>query len=163
MNNKLRMTAASLAAAVALGVAGPAAHAATESAPKPVAASQTVQLANTQQARILTQSLASEGISAQVAGNGSAVTYDASAVAKAPNWGWIIKALKRVPGAWTWSKNLIKKAVSLGKTKGLAYIKKAINELSSWSPKKWVWKSIVAVTGWGTQLWDAITWIYHHM
>ncbi|MFJ3310123.1 hypothetical protein ACIPSA_45445 [Streptomyces sp. NPDC086549] len=163
MNRKIRMTAASVAAAVALGIAAPAASAVTREAPAQsrAASTQTFQLDNAAQARALTASLTSEGIAAKVAGNGSAVTVDGQIGTKA-GWTWVLKALKRVPGAWKWSKTVLKKAWSLGKTKGIAYFKKKVNELSSWSPKKWVWKSILAVVGWGDQLWSLINWIAHH-
>ncbi|MFF9091284.1 hypothetical protein ACF1BE_33970 [Streptomyces sp. NPDC014991] len=163
MNRKLRMTAASLTAAVALGIAAPAAHAVTQEAPAQprVAATQTFQLDNAAQARALTASLTSEGIAARTARNASTVTVHGQITTKV-SWNWVLKALKRVPGAWSWSKTVLKKAWSLGKTKGIAYFKKKVNELSSWSPTKWVWKSILGVVGWGDQLWSLINWIAHH-
>ncbi|ROP44180.1 hypothetical protein [Streptomyces sp. PanSC9] len=162
MNRKLRMTAASVAAAVALGIAGPATEAMAQEAPSParVAATQTFQLDSASQARALTAALNSEGISAKLAGS-SAITVDSQAMAKW-NFSWVWRALSKVPGAVSWSAKVMKKAWSLGKTKGIAYFKKKLSELSSWSPTKWVWKSILGVVGWGDQLWALINWIAHH-
>ncbi|KUN39426.1 hypothetical protein [Streptomyces olivochromogenes] len=79
----------------------------------------------------------------------------ASLVAKA------VKLLKRVPGAWKWSRNVAKKAYSLGKTAGVAYLKRKFSEMHSWSPIKWVWKTILAFSNVPT-LWAIIEWIAHH-
>ncbi|MGW1507389.1 hypothetical protein ACWCQW_55230 [Streptomyces mirabilis] len=62
---------------------------------------------------------------------------------------------------WKWSRNVAKKAYSLGRTAGVAYLKKKISEMYAWSPMKWVWKTIVAFSNVPT-FWAIIEWIAHH-
>ncbi|MEW2132074.1 hypothetical protein [Streptomyces sp. NPDC005435] len=163
MNRKLRLTAASVVAAVALGFAAPAADAATQHRPAPVAATQTIQTGSNAQARSLVTLLRSEGITAHAVGQTSAVAveggYGTQGTAGVVLKAW--KLLKKVPGAVKWSGKVARKAYSLGKTKGVAYLKKQVAELSSWSPTKWVWKTILGL-GNASTIWDIIQYIIHH-
>ncbi|MFI0907070.1 hypothetical protein ACH4TE_26655 [Streptomyces sioyaensis] len=161
MNRKLRMTAASVVAAVALGVAAPAAQAATEHAPARAAATQTITVDSKAEARALSASLTRDGIAAKTIGQTSSVTVQGdlapdSVVSRA----WAI--LKKVPGAVQWSGKVAKEAYKLGKKKGVAYLKKHISALSSWNPIKWGWKTILSFAGDVNDLWAIIQFIVHH-
>ncbi|MER5742165.1 hypothetical protein [Streptomyces sp. NPDC002225] len=166
MNRKLRITAASVVAAVTLGLAAPAANAATHRASEPVAAARTVQFVqadSTAQARTLVAALRSEGINAGTVGQGSTVMVQGDISTKGAS-SLVLKAwklLKGVPGAVKWSVKVAKKAYSLGKTKGVAYLKKQVSGLSSWSPTKWVWKTIIGFSNAST-LWEIIKYIINH-
>ncbi|MET8742154.1 hypothetical protein [Streptomyces sp. NPDC004728] len=166
MNRKLRMMAASVAAAVTIGIAAPAANAATHQAPRPVAAAQTVQTIQTDsiaQARALVGTLKSEGINASTAGQSSTVTVQGDVSSKGVS-SLVLKAwklLKKAPGAVKWSTKVAKKAYSMGKKKGVAYFKKKVAEMSSWSPIKWVWKTILGFSNAST-LWEIIKYIINH-
>ncbi|KIZ18034.1 hypothetical protein [Streptomyces natalensis] len=165
MNRKLRLTAASVAAAVALGVAAPTAQAATEHAPARAAATQTITVDSNAEARTLSASLTHDGIAAKTIGQTSSVTVQSDLTTKGVPWRQVIRAyklLKRVPGAVSWSAKVAKEAVKLGKAKGVAYLKKKIGELHFWNPVKWVWKTILVFANNADTLWSIIQYIVHH-
>ncbi|MFB6813532.1 hypothetical protein ACFCV8_03165 [Streptomyces sp. NPDC056347] len=124
---------------------------------------QLVQTDSTAQARTLVATLRSEGINATTVGQGSTVTVQGDLSTKGIST-LVLKAwklLKGVPGAVKWSAKVAKKAYSMGKAKGVAYLKKQVSELSSWSPTKWVWKTIIGFSNVST-LWEIIKYIINH-
>lgn len=132
MRNKMRITAAALTAAVALGVAAPAASAATE-APARTAAVQTLTV---EQARTVLPANLSQQLADAAAKSGGASTAAQTGAGQVKPHGIIDKlrkkalkaAFKRLPKSWQ------KKLISWAK-KGKGYFTKQWNKLPKWIRK----------------------------
>ncbi|WP_129307597.1 hypothetical protein [Streptomyces sp. L2] len=158
MNNKLRLTAASAVAATVIGLAGTTAQAATQhdTAGRATATTQVIKADNNAQARAIAHNLTSNGVATSAEVKGSSV------VAKGVSVGKIITLVKKSKPAWQWLVKNGKKAYQLGKTKGVAYIRREIDNMKWYSPVKWVLKGSGFYSSAAT-IWEVITWVYHHV
>ncbi|MFF9410804.1 hypothetical protein ACF1B0_35600 [Streptomyces anandii] len=157
MNRKLRTTAATVAAAVALGIAAPAAQAATHQAPARTAAVQTTSGLTTAEARALTAAIAQQTTTHTTGSMAADVTVDPAIAAKGGRLGTLINAIKKLgPGAWKATVKAAKAAYKKGKGAVSAF-RKWVNGLSWWNPLKWLLKSTPDYV-----LWQLIDYIYHH-
>ncbi|WP_406472572.1 hypothetical protein [Streptomyces platensis] len=158
---------AGVVAALAIGVAAPAAQAATNQAPARTAAVQTTGRTAVTPASIAVLST----LSTQAQTTGKLTTADAhklrdgdvSAAGKGDGVRKLFKFLKKKGGAvYKWSKAKATKAWKMGKKKGVAYLKKQVSKLSSWSPIKWAWKIVLATVSSADHLWTLIKLLAGH-
>ncbi|PBC80223.1 hypothetical protein SAMN05428945_5318 [Streptomyces sp. 2224.1] len=163
--NATACTVAGVVAALAIGVAAPAAQAATNQAPARTAAVQTTGRTVVTPSSIAVLST----LSTQAQTTGKLTTADvhklrAADVSTKGVGGLIAKAvklLKKVPGAYRWGVAKAKSAYKMGKNKGVAYLKKKVSEMSNWSPTKWAWKTVMAL-GNGQFVWQLIKFLSGH-
>ncbi len=148
MNRKIRMTAAGIATAVALGIAAPAAQAATNQAPARTAAVQTVQVGN--QSLTANQVTALANLSTQAKTTGQLTAADTAALQQSGiraggKLGAILKAIQKVPGAYKWISSNAKSAFKAAKgnvEKAAKILREKILKLSSWNPIRWALSKI---------------------
>ncbi|MCX5204702.1 hypothetical protein OG897_25010 [Streptomyces sp. NBC_00237] len=147
MNNKLRMTAAGIATAVALGVAAPAAQARSTQAPARAAAVQTVQVGS--QSLTAHQLTTLAGLSTQAQTTGQVTAADVAALKQAGLRGGklsaILAVIKKVPGAFKWLSSAAKSSYKAAKgnlSKAAKILRTKILQLSSWNPVRWILSKI---------------------
>ncbi|WP_330476751.1 hypothetical protein OG301_38780 [Streptomyces platensis] len=165
--NATACTVAGVVAALAIGVAAPAAQAATNQAPVRTAAVQTTGRTAVTPASIAVLST----LSAQAQATGKLTVADAhklrdgdvSAAGKGGVARQLFKFLKSKGGAvYKWSKAKATNAWKMGKKKGVAYLKKQVRNMSNWSPTKWAWKIVLATGSGADYLWQLIKLLSGH-
>ncbi|WP_432020384.1 hypothetical protein [Streptomyces sp. 1222.5] len=157
MNTRLRLTAATVVAATAFGLASTTAQAATqhETVPRAPVATQVITTGSNAEARAVARTMSSNGVADSVEVKGSSV------VAKGVNIGKIIALIKKSKPAWQWLVKNSKKVYHLGKTKAVRYIRHEIDNMKWYSPIKWVLKASGFYSS-ADVIWSVVTWVYHH-